>query len=99
MQTILVNITLDFCHTSNECCMSHPGTILSQTIIKKCMRLHLAANDRVQNANGLQLDINKDHELPLLNFSWISTATNNFSFANRLGEGGFGPVFKVYLIL
>ena len=79
--------------------MSHPGTILSQTIIKKCMRLHLAANDRVQNANGLQLDINEDHELPLLNFSWISTATKNFSFANRLGEGGFGPVFKVYLIL
>ncbi|WJZ98068.1 hypothetical protein VitviT2T_016623 [Vitis vinifera] len=70
------------------------GTILSQTIIKKCMRLHLAANDRVQNANGLQLDINEDHELPLLNFSWISTATKNFSFANRLGEGGFGPVFK-----
>ncbi|KAL6331132.1 hypothetical protein AAG906_009560 [Vitis piasezkii] len=69
------------------------GTILCQTIIK-CMRLHLAANDRVQNANGLQLDINKDHELPLLNFSWISTATNNFSFANRLGEDGFGPVFK-----
>ena len=37
----------------------------------------------------------KDHELPMLSFSSIATATNNFSDENKLGEGGFGPVYKV----
>ncbi|KAM6576155.1 hypothetical protein CsatB_027992 [Cannabis sativa] len=35
-----------------------------------------------------------DMELPLFNINTISTATNNFSEANKLGEGGFGPVYK-----
>lgn len=28
-------------------------------------------------------------------FSTISNATNHFSDSNKLGEGGFGPVYKV----
>nr|XP_027127297.1 G-type lectin S-receptor-like serine/threonine-protein kinase At4g27290 isoform X1 [Coffea arabica] len=37
---------------------------------------------------------NKNLELPLLELSRIIKATNNFSFQNKLGEGGFGPVYK-----
>ena len=39
----------------------------------------------------------KDEELdlPLFDFETISHATNNFSLSNKLGEGGFGPVYKV----
>ncbi|XP_027348374.1 G-type lectin S-receptor-like serine/threonine-protein kinase B120 [Abrus precatorius] len=33
-------------------------------------------------------------ELPLFNFSCILVATNNFSEENKLGQGGFGPVYK-----
>ncbi|XP_049382993.1 G-type lectin S-receptor-like serine/threonine-protein kinase At1g61500 [Solanum stenotomum] len=33
-------------------------------------------------------------ELPLIEFEVIVTATNNFKVENKLGEGGFGPVFK-----
>ncbi|XP_015943236.1 G-type lectin S-receptor-like serine/threonine-protein kinase B120 isoform X1 [Arachis duranensis] len=33
-------------------------------------------------------------ELPLFNFNCISIATDNFSQGNKLGEGGFGPVYK-----
>lgn len=36
-----------------------------------------------------------DIKLPLFDLAEISTATNNFSSANMLGVGGFGPVYKV----
>ncbi|CAJ2665707.1 unnamed protein product [Trifolium pratense] len=35
-----------------------------------------------------------DLELPFFNITTISDATNNFSIRNKLGEGGFGPVYK-----
>lgn len=34
-------------------------------------------------------------ELPLFDLSRIAMATDNFSVNNKLGEGGFGPVYKV----
>jgi hypothetical protein len=34
-------------------------------------------------------------DLPKMDFSTIVEATNNFSQYNKLGEGGFGPVYKV----
>ncbi|KAK4485087.1 hypothetical protein RD792_007695 [Penstemon davidsonii] len=37
---------------------------------------------------------NEDLELPLFDLSTITKATENFSINNKLGEGGFGPVYK-----
>ena len=34
-------------------------------------------------------------EVPLFDLSTIARATNDFSLNNKLGEGGFGPVYKV----
>jgi hypothetical protein len=34
-------------------------------------------------------------ELPFVSFGDVITATNNFSEANMLGQGGFGKVYKV----
>jgi hypothetical protein len=34
-------------------------------------------------------------ELPIFDFVAIVNATDNFSNNKQLGEGGFGPVFKV----
>jgi len=36
-----------------------------------------------------------DLELPLFDFDTITMATNNFSEENKLGQGGFGSVYKV----
>ncbi|PHT50737.1 hypothetical protein CQW23_10484 [Capsicum baccatum] len=41
-----------------------------------------------------KLKLSEDIELPLFPFSAITRATNNFSFNNKIGEGGFGPVYK-----
>ncbi|KAH1120604.1 hypothetical protein J1N35_003764 [Gossypium stocksii] len=36
----------------------------------------------------------KLQQLPLFNFEELATATNNFHPAKKLGQGGFGPVYK-----
>ena len=45
--------------------------------------------------DGGNEDQGQDLELPLVEFEEIAKATNNFSLNNKLGEGGFGPVYKV----
>ena len=47
-----------------------------------------------QNIEGKSEDL---QELPFFNLATMVTATNNFSSNNKLGEGGFGPVYKVTL--
>ena len=37
----------------------------------------------------------EDMELPLFDLSTIARATDDFPLNNKLGEGGFGPVYKV----
>ena len=38
---------------------------------------------------------NEDMELPMFDMTDIANATCNFSSNNKLGEGGFGPVYRV----
>lgn len=39
-----------------------------------------------------------EHNLPIFDLATISKATDNFSISNKLGEGGFGPVYKGELL-
>ena len=50
--------------------------------------------------NNIMLDQNielqsEDLEVPFFSLATIVIATNNFSSDNKLGEGGFGLVYKV----
>lgn len=45
------------------------------------------------------VDIHRENslhgDLPIIPLIWIQQSTNNFSELCKLGEGGFGPVYKV----
>lgn len=43
---------------------------------------------------GRAIDEN-DHELPIFQLEVIMAATDSFSEENKLGQGGYGPVYKV----
>ncbi|OWM91339.1 hypothetical protein CDL15_Pgr000283 [Punica granatum] len=47
---------------------------------------------------GVRLDVHageeEKFELPMFDVVMISQATNNFSHFNKIGQGGFGPVYK-----
>lgn len=42
-----------------------------------------------------KFDGRKGHDVKIYSFDLIMVATNNFSDENKLGAGGFGPVYKV----
>ncbi|VAI73432.1 unnamed protein product [Triticum turgidum subsp. durum] len=48
---------------------------------------------RTQNENMTPLS-RSISELPLMDLASIDAATGNFARANKLGEGGFGPVYR-----
>ena len=55
-------------------------------------------NYELSEANKLWRGENKEVDLPMFSFTSVSAATNNFSIENKLGEGGFGLVYKVRLV-
>lgn len=57
-----------------------------------------AYNKRTTIMNSQGDEKNSPSELPIFSFSSIAACTDNFSITNKLGEGGFGPVYKVMLV-
>ncbi|KAL0321172.1 UNVERIFIED_CONTAM: Receptor-like serine/threonine-protein kinase SD1-8 [Sesamum radiatum] len=75
----------------------------SQGTHQNLLLLDLNSNEPVYNKrnsirNGHGEEKNNQYELPIFSFSSIVAATNDFSMANKLGEGGFGPVYKGELL-
>uniref|UniRef100_A0A9I9CEU1 Receptor-like serine/threonine-protein kinase n=1 Tax=Cucumis melo TaxID=3656 RepID=A0A9I9CEU1_CUCME len=46
------------------------------------------------NSEGHIQSQENEVEMPIFDFTTIEIATNGFSFSNKIGEGGFGPVYK-----
>jgi hypothetical protein len=60
--------------------------------------MELNAINEEMNTNNNMKKKEKDFELPLFSYESVSAASNNFSAVNKLGEGGYGPVYKVHKI-
>ena len=58
---------------------------------------YLKGKGKVAEFSGEYLNEVKLQDLPIFNFEKLATATNNFHLSNKLGQGGFGPVYKVTL--
>ncbi|KAK7328006.1 hypothetical protein VNO77_22100 [Canavalia gladiata] len=56
--------------------------------------LHRKYTKRRTTANLDHRNQNEDQASPLFDIETILAATNNFSLENKIGEGGFGPVYK-----
>uniref|UniRef100_A0A2N9H5Z0 non-specific serine/threonine protein kinase n=1 Tax=Fagus sylvatica TaxID=28930 RepID=A0A2N9H5Z0_FAGSY len=54
----------------------------------------VSENSEISEANKRGDSRKHEVKMPLFSFKSVSAATDNFSDANKLGEGGFGPVYK-----
>ncbi|PON53007.1 S-receptor-like serine/threonine-protein kinase [Parasponia andersonii] len=70
------------------------GSVSVMLLLGYCIYRRRCLEDRTETItqNGGQEE--EDLELPLFSFSTINTATGYFSVNNKLGEGGFGPVYR-----
>jgi len=59
----------------------------------------LERSEQYSNGDDLEGDLSNGDDLKVFSYSSIIVATNGFSSENKLGQGGFGPVFKVTLLV
>ncbi|KAI4333302.1 hypothetical protein L6164_018132 [Bauhinia variegata] len=59
--------------------------------------LDLVASDRHATVNELRNEVKKGNDSRVFSYASVMEATNRFSPGNKLGEGGFGPVYKVII--
>jgi hypothetical protein len=57
------------------------------------------ASTQYSDGNDLEGELSNGDDLKVFSYSTIIVATNGFSSENKLGQGGFGPVFKVTHLL
>ncbi|RDY00481.1 G-type lectin S-receptor-like serine/threonine-protein kinase, partial [Mucuna pruriens] len=68
--------------------------ILGVAILRRRKLEKSGKNQIVSLKNHTDNTENKEIDVPIFDFSTIVNATGNFSIRNKLGEGGFGPVYK-----
>ncbi|CAA2992531.1 G-type lectin S-receptor-like serine threonine-kinase At4g27290 isoform X1 [Olea europaea subsp. europaea] len=84
---------LDSKGTRRKILISSMTSLMGMVLLGLCLMLYYWKRKK-NYANGIIGGHNKDFELPLFDLSTVSRATNNFSTNNKLGQGGYGPVYK-----
>ncbi|GKV52816.1 hypothetical protein SLEP1_g59376 [Rubroshorea leprosula] len=92
---MIVPTVFSICYIIWKKCTSNGDENISQrTLIRE-----LEGNDAPSISFGKPKGHKKDrNELHVFSFESIVSSTNYFSSANKLGEGGFGPVYKGILL-
>ncbi|KAF5454667.1 hypothetical protein F2P56_024314 [Juglans regia] len=75
-----------------------PAAIALVVIICGCCLWRITRRKRVGNSEDAHEDREKSVESLLMNLSTLQVATKNFSDSYKLGQGGFGPVYKGKLL-
>lgn len=78
------------CFRGNNAISEEERTQSTQSVMCQ-LKTEAAVVDKTNNGK-------EDYELPLFTLSSIQIATSYFSFANKIGEGGFGTVYKGQLV-
>ena len=81
---------LNYCH---KCVVHYSGEDLVKFDFGMTIK---SENSELDEVNKRGDNRKKEVKMPLFSFASVSAATENFSDANKLGQGGFGPVYKVY---
>ncbi|KAL0442859.1 UNVERIFIED_CONTAM: G-type lectin S-receptor-like serine/threonine-protein kinase [Sesamum latifolium] len=81
-------VLLTFCFVSRYLCMA---LFLTTSPLKPALSDQQHDNPSQDDSERIG---DEDLDLPLFGFATIAAATAEFSFANKIGEGGFGPVYK-----
>ncbi|KAK2639279.1 hypothetical protein Ddye_027074 [Dipteronia dyeriana] len=72
---------------------------ISQDILLFDMNMSVGTStSELSIGDGASKGKSKDAWFPLFSLASVSAATDNFSAENKLGEGGFGPVYKGKLL-
>ncbi|KAB2044174.1 hypothetical protein ES319_D01G071800v1 [Gossypium barbadense] len=90
-----------YAYDSNLGCLvcSFSLQLSGEDLLKFDLEMSLQADDTDLNeANKPGAHRKNKWKLQLFSFASVSAATDNFSVANKLGEGGFGPVHKGVLL-
>ncbi|KAK9133691.1 hypothetical protein Scep_013219 [Stephania cephalantha] len=72
--------------------------ILSIGVLALLLALVILCYLKKRRKKGVDESQSEDLDLPLFDWSTIVTVTSNFSYLNKIGEGGFGPVYKGVLV-
>ncbi|KAI9385929.1 hypothetical protein POPTR_011G129350v4 [Populus trichocarpa] len=83
-------------------------TVTIAVVLGMLMAIYYVRKSKAKRAERMEKCLQNDHEndkgkkedleLPLFEFTAIANATSNFSINNKLGEGGYGPVYKGKLV-
>ena len=80
--------------------LSNVSQICSGTVKRKVLNQSLNVASTKGFFEGHELEDSSTHsDLLIFDLSCIVAATENFSPTNKLGQGGFGSVFKVQLVV